>query len=236
MTLTYSPPPTEAEAASRGLRILNMQIRHEQRKRGIYEHTEFNRASGLRVLAALRNTPATPGSVLPRTPKFPRDRQVIAAAKWHPASKLSVYLDSQSVEFQRDLQKYGVYVMFELINNRLVPLLVDFSPHYVGMSTMLSTRLKHHVSGYMDNTPADHVLQEFMQTNATTAEQAAYATADRKTQVELRRLAMERRNLWVKTTHAPNAKTAGRLERAMIRHYTDQGYELWNDLLYRDTE
>ena len=105
--------------------------------------------------------------------------------------------------------------MFELINNRLVPLLVDFSPHYVGMSTMLSTRLKHHVSGYMDNTPADHVLQEFMQTNATTAEQAAYATADRKTQVELRRLAMERRNLWVKTTHAPNAKTAGRLERAM---------------------
>jgi len=180
--------------------------------------------------------PLTPNVDQPKAPKFPRDKQVIEAAHWHTWTMLSDYQDSMSPAYQRDLSKYGTYILFEVINGKKVPLVVESQPKYVGMSTILSYRLAQHARGDFNSNPANHVIQEFLRDHCTDSEAASYALADRATQREFRKLAMDQRNLRVMTAHTTDKESAGRLERAMIRKYTDEGYELWNDLLYEDTE
>lgn len=222
---TDDPTPEETVAAAR--RLLNSRIEELQRANGITEHSDLNIATAVKVIKALTTEPS-----LPRRVQVPGDRAVMRSAAWHDASLLSQYLDSQSPEFQRDVSKYGVYVIFELIGNEHVPLFVEATPKYIGMSTVLSSRLKQHAAGTKNSNPAIHVTQEYLLTYATVAEQAAYAIASLQEQQKIRRLCMERRRLWVRTAHTEDKREADRLEHALIRYYQDQGYMLWNDVLY----
>lgn len=217
---TDDPSPEETVANAR--RLLNSRIEELQRANGITEHSDLNIATAVKVIQALTGGPVEDNS----------DRVVIRSAHWHNASLLSQYLDARSVEFQRDFNQYGVYTLFELRKNQLVPLFVEATPKYVGMSTVLSSRLKQHANGSFASNPGNHVIQEFLQTNATEAERAAFAIASRQEQLDLRRLAMAQRRLWVRTTHTENRTQAGHLEQAMIRLYVSQGIHLWNHILY----
>ena len=153
-------------------------------------------------------------------------------ARWNPASKLSVYLDKQSEEFQRDAYQDGVYVLVELTARGEIPKWVGPMPKYVGMSIVLSSRLRTHASGGFASNPADHVMLEYLLEYSTEAERAAYAIASRREQLEIRRLAMAQRNLWVRTAHTADEAASDRLEHALIRKYEEQGYHLWNDIKY----
>jgi DNA-directed RNA polymerase len=215
-----SPEETVAEARA----LLNRKVEELQRNNGINEPSNLNIATAAKVIRAL--TSSTESKRIQRD----ADRIIIREARWHNASLLSQYLDQTSAEFIRDQSKYGVYTLFELQKNKLVPLLVEATPKYVGMSTILSERLKQHAYG--NSNPGERVTREFLQAHATEAEQAAYAIADRKSQREIRKLCMTRRRLWVRTAHTEDKFTADCLERAMIRLYHEQGYELWNDVLY----
>ena len=97
-------------------------------------------------------------------------------ADWHEACLVSQYKDVRSEEYRRDLSQYGVYVIFELTPNGEVPLFVEALPRYVGMSTLLSERLRMHATGRSSN-PAEHVMEEYMRYNFSETERARYNNA-----------------------------------------------------------
>jgi hypothetical protein len=213
---------TAEQTVEEARQLLNRRVEELQRDNGINEHSDLSIAAAVRVIQALSSHGELSAV----------DRLAINAARWHDSSLLSAYLNSQSPEFQRDLAKYGVYTIFELMGNKQVPLFVEALPRYVGMSTVLSSRLKQHALGAKNSNPADHVTQEYLLAYATEAERAAYAIASIQEQVEIRRLCMSRRQLWVRVAHTRNKAEADRLEHAMIRLYVSQGFHLWNTITY----
>lgn len=215
--------PEETVAESREL--VNARIRELQREMGIYVHSDYDLPLGpaLDYLRAL--------TVLPWTkPLQEADRELIRNTRWHDASLLAQYLDINNEEYRRDSYQNGVYILFELWRNKLVPLFVEALPRYVGMSTVLSERLKQHAYG--NSIPGELVTKEYLQSHCTETQRADYAVADRQTQREIRKSCMDRRRLQVRTTHTDDKDAADRLERAMIRFYESRGYELWNHIKY----
>ena len=163
------------------------------------------------------------------------DELLLAMARWHQPCLLSQYTDNQNEEFRRDYDKSGVYVVLELIaSKRWIPRYVAAAPRYVGMAHALSQRLKSHAMGSSSN-PAEHVMQEWLELNASPDERAAYDNAPDAEQRMLREICISRRRLWVKTAHTEDTLSAIQLEKAIIRLYVSQGYELWNKITYKST-
>jgi hypothetical protein len=212
-------------------RLLNIRVEELQRNNGINRHYDLSVGAAIDMIHALDPGPRRQPHFTPhRRVMVPGDREVINKARWHPASKLSVYLDRQSAEYQRDSYQFGVYVLVELTASGEIPRYVSAIPRYVGMSSVLSERLTQHARG--NSIPGELVTKEWLMAFATEAEQAAYATADRTSQREIRKLCMARRDLWVRTTHTADKEATDTLEHALIRKYEEQGYLLWNHIKY----
>lgn len=216
------------------VRMLNIAIRREQRRLGIFEHTEFNRESGIRVLAALRKTP-TPINHIDRTEG---DELIDAIATWHEPCLLSQYKDNRrrSPEAERDYKKPGVYVILEATRKGLVPRWVETwvdeaSARYVGESNNLAFRLSQHATG-RSSTPATVVTMDYLEF-AEPSEKTAYDISHPSEQRAFREFCMDQRRLWVKTTHTSSKSEAQRLENAVINLYRAKGIELWNRVLYK---
>lgn len=163
-------------------------------------------------------------------------RYLKAMANFHDACLLHEYLDSESPEYQRDLNQYGVYVIFELIENKLVPLFVEPTPKYVGMSTVLSSRLRQHNLG-INSTPAQVAVSEWLRDNATQEEVDVYQRASEKERRGFKAQAIQLRRLWVRTAHTEDRKQALQLEQSLI-HLIDTDPdlpELWNHIRYVTT-
>jgi predicted GIY-YIG superfamily endonuclease len=120
---------------------------------------------------------------------------------------------------------YGVYVLIEIVNGQEVPLLVEAVPRYVGMSTVLSQRLRQHASGI--TIPAERVAKEYLE-KASRQERAEYAVMERSQKRAFQKMCMAERQLFVQTAHCRNKAEAILLEDAMTRHYEGQGFDLWN--------
>jgi hypothetical protein len=213
---------TPEEMVEEARQLLNRRVEELQRQNGIEEHSDLSVGACVKVIQALDMSGYTR-----RQMEHEQDRELIRSTVWHQASLLSVYLDVTSEEYKRDLYQYGVYVLFELIGNKEVPLLVEAFPRYVGESGVLSQRLKNHANGSFQSNPGDHVIREFLQT-CSEAERAAYAVASKPEQTELRRMAMAHRGMWVRTAHTESKTNARELEHAMCNYYRSQGYDLWN--------
>jgi predicted GIY-YIG superfamily endonuclease len=218
MTATKATPEETVEAARA---LLNRRVEELHRNNGVIMRADYSIKDAVAAIHALNGS-----TTLPRQALDPSDRALIARTRWHNASLLSQYLDSQSEEYLRDLFQYGVYTLFDLKANQMVPLFVEAIPMYVGESSILSQRLRNHASGSFQSNPADHVIQEFLVT-CTKGERAAYAIASREDQRMLRRQAMIQRRLWARTTHTDSKRSALRLEEVMSHFYRSQGYPLW---------
>jgi len=170
---------------------------------------------------------------------------------FHPISKLKVYRNKSSMEYERDYNQFGVYIIYENTPDGVaVPRYTDITPViiadldsepvewigedsrygpfpvYAGMSVNLSQRLNMHATGRGSN-PAEHFARRLM---------LNYESMPEDHQATFRAQIMSHYDIFsVKTAHVRNLQEAINLERAVIRLYESMGVQLWNKIKYKTT-